>query len=141
MLALAIFLFVSLNSFYTLLIERKSFDRDWLDYKSKYNLDFSESEEKIRKETFLNNNAFIIKSNSENKTFTLKMNHYGHFNKTERGKLLTSFRGKSERRGKGLLLGRRQIPYEIDWRNARIVSSVKNQLNCGSCYAFSAVKP
>ncbi|KAF1744524.1 hypothetical protein MXB_2089 [Myxobolus squamalis] len=139
MLSLALFFLISLNSLDQISIKQKSLDSKWLDYKLEYKLEFLESEEKIRKDIFLKNSAFIMNSNSQNKSFTLKMNDFGHLDRNEREKRLMSHPGKRIHGEKTISFARKQIALELDWRRARVVSRVKNQLKCGSCYAFSAV--
>ncbi|KAF1742748.1 hypothetical protein MXB_3552 [Myxobolus squamalis] len=139
MLTLAIFLLICLNSFYQLSMKQKNLADEWLKYKLNYKLDFLESEEAIRKEIFSKNNAFIMKSNAKNTTFTLKMNNFGHLEKHERSKLHMLPRGKRLYGDASSIFFGKKIPCEYDWRKAGVVSPVKNQLHCGSWYAFSTV--
>ncbi|KAF1745303.1 hypothetical protein MXB_3271 [Myxobolus squamalis] len=139
MLTLAICLHVSLNSFYQLSIEKLTLDNEWLEYKLKYKLNFLESEENRRKEIFFKNYAFIIKSNTKNQTFTLKMNNFGHLDKQERSELIMPYQNKRIDEDKSPLFVGTPLPYEFDWRNAGIVSPVEHQLQCCACYAFGAV--
>ncbi|KAF1741596.1 hypothetical protein MXB_3034 [Myxobolus squamalis] len=59
-------------------VQQPSPTKEWEDYKSKYNLEFSVDEDFDRRETFFKNCQFIMNSNSRNLNFTLKMNGFGH---------------------------------------------------------------
>ncbi|KAF1743087.1 hypothetical protein MXB_4654, partial [Myxobolus squamalis] len=138
MLAITIFFLITLNSFYQLSIDKKSFEKEWLEYKLKYKLKFPESEEKRRRKIFFKNYYFIMKSNTKNRTYTLKMNNFGHLDKMERSELLMHNRSKKLYGNKSPLFVGTPIPFKYDWRDFGVVSPVKNQMGRSTCYAFSA---
>ncbi|KAF1741623.1 hypothetical protein MXB_4415, partial [Myxobolus squamalis] len=114
-------------------------DEQWLKHKSAYKLNFPEPEEINRKAIFLKNFAFITESNRKNKNYTLKMNSFGHLERKERAYLLLSTRSRSLQQDPSPIFVGKPIELELDWRSSGVVSSVKNQSKCASCYAFSSI--
>ncbi|KAF1740835.1 hypothetical protein MXB_5326 [Myxobolus squamalis] len=59
-------------------VENTHLIKEWEEYKSEYNLDFTAKENEYRKEIFMKNYQFIMNSNSRNLNLNLKMNKFGH---------------------------------------------------------------
>ncbi|KII69926.1 Cathepsin L2 [Thelohanellus kitauei] len=114
-------------------------DLKWKQYKSTYSLTFNEEEDRLRKEIFIKNHQYIEEHNAKNSELKLKMNKFGHLRSDEvltnevmkRTKITTSHDIRN--------IGDFPVRKSIDWRTYGVVSPIKNQLDCGSCYAFSGV--
>jgi len=95
-------------------------------------------EEAIRKNYFRHNQRFINSMNRKNTQFKLKINHLADLHRDERKYL----RGRKYVPGHngGLPFPahefRDNTPLSKDWRKMGIVSDVKDQAICGSCWSF-----
>ncbi|XP_030962307.1 zingipain-2-like [Quercus lobata] len=111
---------------------------------AKYGRNYEDDAEKVKRfKIFKDNVEYIDKVNSEgNRTYKLSVNEFAdltteEFIATRTGYKISSQPSspKTSFRYENLT----EIPTTMDWREKGAVTPIKNQEQCGSCWAFSAV--
>jgi cathepsin L len=130
-----------------------SLDNVWLSFKAEHSKTYaSVEEESSRRLIFENNHKLVQRHNLEasrgKHTYTLKMNKFGDFTNQEFRKMMNGFNMTAHRLAasqKPEVFGHNfenptvEIPDSVDWRTQGYVTPIKDQGQCGSCWAFSAV--
>jgi cathepsin L len=119
-------------------------DQEWNLWKSSFNKQYSNVEESVRRAAWEDNLKIVQQHNLEADlgvhTFWLGMNAYADLTNAEFNRVMNGFNATRQARP-----NRRTftvdpslaLPDTVDWRTKGYVTPIKDQKQCGSCWAFS----
>jgi len=124
-------------------------DEHWERFKNLHNKKYTAEEETVRRVIFEQNVAKVSAHNAKAdlglKSFRLAINKFSDMTNQEFRRERNGLRMDLKRASNAEKIERfehidlKDVPDTVDWRDKNIVTPVKDQAQCGSCWAFAAV--
>jgi len=107
-------------------------------FKATYGKTYTDAiEESNRRAIFSANSAMIANHNAAGHSYVLEMNQFGDLTNAEFQRLHLAPVMNISRKGESFVQGNEVDPTSVDWRSQGYVTPIKDQGQCGSCWAFS----
>ncbi|CAG9864912.1 unnamed protein product [Phyllotreta striolata] len=123
-------------------IDALSDQEQWLNYKKTYSKSYrNPTHEKYRFSAFQRNLRFIEEHNLKYDkglvSFEMGMNQFGDISPSDFIEGIKTSKSGKPKNFQNANHGYNNLPDEVDWRKKGAVTEVKDQKNCGACWAFS----
>jgi len=121
--------------------DKQVVDETWATWKTKHSKKYADAgEERVRYVIWKDNLNFIEEYNKNTtRGIVLAINEFGDMTNTEYRKTMNGYipSNNTEHESTFLPPENFQAPISIDWRQHGLVTPIKNQGQCGSCWSFS----
>jgi len=115
----------------------RDFDTEFRRYVKAHGKSYSDTEYSQRFRLYRESAAYVETSNAQFHPFQLALNSFADLSDSEFSHLL-GYRSSSTPDFPAFPLNTTSLPVGVDWREAGAVGPVRDQGNCGACYAFAA---
>merc|ERR1712180_180250 len=137
-----IFIFFNMKFFalFALVAVAAAFDQAWEDYKLEFDKHYTREEEAMRYANWKKDTEEVLLHNAMyGHEFTQGVNALSDLTEEEyKQQYLSSLIVPTSSNATMHVADNEPIPNAVDWRSQGLVTPVKNQGSCGSCYSFSA---
>merc|ERR1719391_569427 len=132
-----------LSSVLVLSLARPELDSQWEEFKSRYGKVYEDAEEARRRQVWESNFDFMEKHNAAYaagfETYSVGENEFNDLTTDEFVSIFNGLRITENTTTNDIFVPQKKnAPLKVDWRPLGYVTPVKDQKQCGSCWAFSA---